>query len=461
MRGSLQKKINLYTVVRDLLFNWWVIMLAFIIGFSGMQVYYVRFRGKSYTSSMTVALNLSGYTSFSTNNSLTRTLAVTDSFCSVLRSSSLINMVEEATGRPIDGRFYAAQKGKTNLIDLRVTSSTPEGAYRGLKDIYENYSVLTDSSFEHLIISPISSPNMPSTFFSIWLGFRNSVLTGVITSLLCAALIALFSILRDTVKNIGDVETLLDTKLFGTIGHINKRRCHIQKVNDGLLLTNPLIDRDFANSFQEMTIKLESLQRTKNVRSVMLTSIAENEGKTTTAVNLAIALADSGKKVLLLDVDLKLPAVYKFFQQTMPQAQNELGDYFRGKTPYESLVRFDSRTGVYLAGGKKRYRNSSEILSLDLFSKLLRQLEQDYDFVIVDTPPGGVAVDAEVVFEKTDAALFVVRQDYAPVVAINDYLINVDHDKLLGCVFNDICSFGMLFEHDTRDRIHSGKERPA
>lgn len=439
MREIKLKYFNLFTVIRDVLYNIWVVILAAVIGFCSYQIYNGALLKQSYTSTMTISVNLSGYTTEATVVTLARVIQITTSFQQVLESPALVNIVEQEIGEEITGTVTASQISETNLINISVTDTTPEKAYKTLVAVYENYPILTDATFNNIIISVISNPNMPSTWSNSQLLFQKSLEAAVIAAFICVLLIVVISYFRPTLKNVTDVEGMLDITLFGTVFHINKRKSKIKKVNDGILITNPLIPNEYSENFREMAIKLDSLQRTRHIRSVAVTSIAENEGKTTVSVNLAIALAEIGKRVALVDADLKRPAIYKFFSKGEAVPEKELGAFLNSKNDdVMKIIRQDHRTGIYLACGKKSYPNSSELIQGEKFKLALEALEREFDIVIVDTPPGSIAVDAEIMAENTSKTLLVIRQDYVPAGAVNDYLSNVNEESVLGAVFNDV-----------------------
>lgn len=432
------KRANAYSLLVDLLYNIWVIILAGIIGFCGCQIYYLAVKKQTYTSSMTIAVNLSGYTTNATSTSLSRTIEICETYQSVLSSSTLRSMVEEDMGEPMTGTVTVLQKENTNLIDIAVTDTSSQKAYDTLKSIYKNYPRITESSFNNIIISVLSAPYLPDSVSNPSASFNYSLLFGFVSAAVCTFLILLISFMRDTVKNISDVDDMLECKLFGTVYHVNKRKRKIGLKNDGLLLTNPLIDYSFRNSFSEIAIKLESIQRTKGIKSIVVSSIAENEGKTTVIVNIAISLVAMGKKVVLVDSDLKLPAVYKFFNHIEIKPENDISAYITGKTDYKSVVLHDDITGVDIVCGKQKHYNTANMLTSETYKDLISRLYDDFDFVLIDSPPGGIAIDAETICEICDGMLFVVRQDFACVEAINDYVINIEEGKMIGCVFNDV-----------------------
>lgn len=441
MREIKLKYFNLYTTLRDIFVNWWVILLAAIIGVSVCQIgFSTRFKNR-YTSTMTVAVNISGYNTSTTSLSLSRTIEIATAFQNVLSSEAMSRIIEDNLGEKMSGTLKVAQKENTNLIDISVTDVSPDKAYYTLKAAYENYPKLTDASFSNITISVISNPNMPKSVSNTSQKIAYSLFAAVLSACVCVLSIVVISYFRDTVKNIDDVEEMLEGRLFGIIYHVNKRKSRIRRKNDGLLLTNPLIDAEFSGAFTEMALKLQNYAVAKDSKVFMMTSIAENEGKTTTCVNMAMALAQLGKKVVIVDADLKLPAVHKFFESDNFSSENELGKYILGETDYESLLKYDRRAKVTVVCNRRKYRNSADILSTPEFKNLLAKLRENFDFVIIDTPPGGIAVDAEIITELSDGVLFVIRQDCAKVEAINDYLIENVKDKLTGCIFNDYCEF--------------------
>ena len=451
MRGIDFKRVNAYSLLVDLLYNIWVILLAGVVGFCGCQIYYLAVKRQTYTSSMTIAVNLSGYTTSATSTSLSRTIEICETYQSVLSSSTLKSMVEEDMGEEMTATVTVTQKENTNLIDIAVTDISSQKAYDTLKSVYKNYPRITETSFNNIIISVLSAPYLPDSVSNPSASLTYSLFFGAIAAFICTLLLLLISFMRDTVKNVSDVDDMLECKLFGTVYHVNKRKRKIGLKNDGLLLTNPLIDYSFRDSFSEIAIKLESIQRTNGVKSIVISSVAENEGKTTVIVNIAISLASMGKKVVLVDSDLKLPAVYKFFGHMDIKDENDISSFINGKTDYKSVVMHDDLTGVSIVCGKKKHYNTAKTLSSESYKDLLRRLREDFDFVLVDSPPGGVAIDAETICEYCDGMLFVVRQDYAFVEAINDYVIGIEEEKMIGCIFNDVSEL-RLFKNDIEEQ---------
>ena len=252
MRQINLKFVNAYTIVRDILYNWWVILLAVIIGFCSCRIYFTQFVTNSYTSSMTIAINLSGYTSNTTTASLGRTVTIAESFQNVLQSSTLVSVIEEELGEPITGTITAAQITDTNLIKLSVTDTNPQKAFKTLNLIFENYHLLTGETFSDMLVNVMIYPSVPVVVTNWFLQYVYAAICAVLAACFMVFILTVISFFRETIKNESDIENILDCKLFGTVYHADKKIKKSKTILKGLMMTSPLIDYRFADSFRSM-----------------------------------------------------------------------------------------------------------------------------------------------------------------------------------------------------------------
>lgn len=430
---------NLFTTLRDLLKNLWVIFLAGVIGFLSCFSFYAYLLERDYVSSMSVAINLSGYTTNATSTSLTRTVAVAEILRDVFNSDAIKNVVEKDLGEPITATIQAVQLEQTNIVTVSVVDSSPMKAYRVLKSVYNNYDQVTDYVFNNVVIDVLKSPLVPEGPASSDTYVKKSVLVCLLLMLFTAFLVVILSYYRNTVKNISDVDRLLDTRLFGAVYHekLGDKKRKMRK--HAILINTFFVSYDFSESFRKMAIKLESLKHTKRINSIMVTSVSENEGKSTVSVNIALALALEGNRVLLIDADLKKPSVHHFFSRVTHDAENEMNLYLKGEANWQEILKKDSSSGLHLLCSKMPAHNSADMLNGDRFHALIKEAEKEFDFVVVDTPPSGYAVDAEIVSGLVSCAMLVVRQDFTDVTEIEDYLAVLNtNTNVVGCLLNDI-----------------------
>ena len=153
-----------------------------------------------------------------------------------------------------------------------------------------------------------------------------------------------------------------------------------------------------------------TLRTTSQGRTILVTSLLEDEGKSTVAVNLALAMARRHKNVLLIDLDMKKPALYKLLD-CQQEEFFPLETYLRGDAPVKKLVREDTRRGIYTILSRKGVGDTAQLLDSARLHDLLTQMHTRMDVIIIDTPPMSAGGDAECIADLADAAILVVRQD--------------------------------------------------
>ena len=254
--------------------------------------------------------------------------------------------------------------------------------------------------------------------------------------IVCGGVIILLSVFRDTIKSERNIRRKLDTDLFGTVVHEKKQ---VKKRKTSLLLNQVTISSRFRQSFQRIRLKIEYVSRKKGYKVFMVTSAGENEGKSTVAANIALSLAQKGKSVLLMDADLRKPAVVKVFDKQKEFNGKEFGEYLQGKLSLEDVLTYDSRLKLYLLMGTEAYQESPEMLASKAMMDVLSMARKELDYVIIDTAPMLLTADAETLAAYVDASLLVIREDVIRTKDLND-LINIlhrSHSELLGCIYND------------------------
>lgn len=150
-----------------------------------------------------------------------------------------------------------------------------------------------------------------------------------------------------------------------------------------------------------------SLADVEGSRVIMITSGMQSEGKSITAVNLALSLAEAGSRVILVDCDMRRPKIGRLLDLTAEAGLSNI----LVNTPLlrNNIVSFRGEIDVIVAGSIPP--NPSELLSSDRMKSLLTALRKHYDYVILDTPPVNMVTDAVTLSPQADGVLFVVRTD--------------------------------------------------
>lgn len=170
----------------------------------------------------------------------------------------------------------------------------------------------------------------------------------------------------------------------------------------------------------------------------MVTSVLENEGKSTVAVNLALALARKNKRVLLMEGDLRKPACHKVLD--LETKESGTVDVIMKKATLAETVVTDQQTGLDLLPEHRSILASGDLVSDEGMVELLETARLKYDYVVIDTPPMSVATDAESLAELTDGVLLVIRQNGVTAEAANQALASLHktNTKVLGCVLSNV-----------------------
>lgn len=170
---------------------------------------------------------------------------------------------------------------------------------------------------------------------------------------------------------------------------------------------------------------------------ITVTSAVPGEGKTTTAVNLAVSFAQTGKRVLLIDADMRKPKVHRFFNIKNSTGLSNIlsGIYDEKKDSCISKSVVDNLDVVF-AG--RVPPNPVELLASDNTETFLKSVENEYDFIIMDTPPINVVTDSLVISKLVTGYVLVVRSNYSEYKCISDAISKCElaNAKLFGVVYN-------------------------
>ena len=207
-----------------------------------------------------------------------------------------------------------------------------------------------------------------------------------------------------------------------------------------------ITDNNAGDYFYEEAIKTlrTNLQFSgKSNKVVLLTSVHSNEGKSDISFNLAVELGKAGKKVLLIDADIR-KSVYKSSYNIQEETQG-LSQYLSGQVEQiDQVVCKTNYDNLYMILAGPYAPNPTEMLGDEQFGQLLKAARQVFEYVIVDTPPLGTVVDAAVIAQYCDGALMVIESDSTSYRACQKVKNQLERSgcKILGAVLNKVSSKG-------------------
>lgn len=418
--------------------HWYIIAVLAGICCVGFTLYSYRAYTPQYTAAATFTVtpkgdSLSSYTSISSNAS---TQQLEKTFPYIITSAPLTRVVAEDLGLSyVPGTITATAVEDTNLFTITVTSSNYETAYNVLKSVINNYPSVAEyvvGATDLVLVVPPSASSTPINPIS----YREKALIGTAVGALLGLLIVFFlENLNHTVRHPDEIRKLLNNQRLGSIVKVVKKKS--SHSTGSLTIDDAHTDPRFKESVFSIRNKIIKLCADQKINSVMVASTTTNEGKTTVAANLAIALAKKHYRTVIIDCDLRNPTVRQ--QLNIPESCS-LGivDVITGGCSLQDAIVKTKKNGLYVLPGTIPVNNASELMGSKQLADLVGALEKIFDYVVIDAPPVGIVSDALEMKDYVGGLVFVVRQDYAKVSKILDSisLFGYSKIKILGCIFN-------------------------
>lgn len=418
--------------------HWYIIAVLAGICCVGFTLYSYSAYAPQYTAAATFTVtpkgdSLSAYTSISSNAS---TQQLEKTFPYIITSAPLTRVVAEDLGlSDVPGTLTATAVEDTNLFTITVTSSNYETAYNVLKSVINNYPSVAEyvvGATDLVLVVPPSASSTPINPIS----YREKALIGTAVGALLGLLIVFFlENLNHTVRHPDEIRKLLNNQRLGSIVKVVKKKS--SHSTGSLTIDDAHTDPRFKESVFSIRNKIIKLCADQKINSVMVASTTTNEGKTTVAANLAIALAKKHYRTVIIDCDLRNPTVRQ--QLNIPESCS-LGivDVITGGCSLQDAIVKTKKNGLYVLPGTIPVNNASELMGSKQLADLVGALEKIFDYVVIDAPPVGIVSDALEMKDYVGGLVFVVRQDYAKVSKILDSisLFGYSKIKILGCIFN-------------------------
>ena len=175
----------------------------------------------------------------------------------------------------------------------------------------------------------------------------------------------------------------------------------------------------------------------KGCKRISITSAMAGEGKSITLLNLAISVAEDGQRVLLIDADLRRPALARLLVE---KATPGLSNILAGLATSEEAIRKEMYPNLDVLFSGDIPPNPSELLGSDKMRELIEELSEQYDYILVDTPPINVVSDASIVTNLLDGVLLLVRQGSSRKDSVRRAVSNLELTGIvpLGFVLNGV-----------------------
>lgn len=289
---------------------------------------------------------------------------------------------------------------ETRIAQLQLEANIIDETYRYLLGQFQA------ARLQEATIGPyVDILDGASTAYGIGPSREQKVIIGALVGLLLGIAGAFFlEYLDQSVKSAADVERVLGIPVLGMVPREPGLR---PGAGRGVMTVNNLqADDPAVEAFRALRTNVTFVGADKPVQLIVVTSPGPQEGKSTTATNLAVTMAQNGKRTLLIDGDLRRPQLHRSFSLV---AEPGLTDLLIGNVSAREIIRPEAAPGLDLIPSGPPPPNPSELLGSDAMRSLLNELRQSYDYIIMDTPPLLPVTDAAIAATNADATILVVR----------------------------------------------------
>lgn len=358
----------------------------------------------------------------------------------------------EAVGDDLD-REAERSRLEAELTQYRQT-------YSELLQSYEQIRVSEAQTTSNVVqVEPAIAPENPIRPRVL----MNTALALVVGGMLAVGAIFLMEALDDTVKNPDEITRLLQLPILGTIIR--------HDVNNGSLTTRDQPRSPAAEAFRSLRTNIQYTSVDYPIRSLLITSPSAGAGKSTISANLGTALAQGGKRTVIVDADMRRPTQHIYHQLTNQMGLSAIFVYHSNFTDSqilpEGLIQATKSDGLEVMTAGKNPPNPSELLASEKMNQLIRYLSTEWDVLIIDSPPLMAVTDSAILAPRVDGVLLVVKPGETKLAAARDAVEQLRRvgANLIGVVINEVDPksgrYGYYYRYDDQYYGHPEAEGSA
>ncbi len=348
---------------------------------------------------------------------------------------------------------------------------------------------LSEQVEEVTIITPAVRPSIPINPPRI----ASKATVGLIIGLILGLIFAFVSETLDTsIATVEDVEEYLGLPVLGMIPYLEKGgtvakglfRRHGVTPPEGVpreglmeMISHYAPKSVISESFRTLRTNVEYICRKEGVKVFINTSSSLREGKTANSLNLAISMAQAGKKTCLIEADLRRPGVHRVFKlqrepglsdllmggYKIPDVIRTINDFLLGGFTLEEITATSGLENLHIITAGASVLNPAEILGSPQMIELLEQLKKEYDFVLLDTPPVLPVADTTILAPKVDGTLLIYQVGQIARGVLKRAKLQLDNVRanMYGIILNNVRAETSPDYYHYQMRYYYGEEMPA
>lgn len=438
----------------DLLHIIWkhkIILIALVVLFSSLMIVITAFY-TDYTYTSYCVLHISNkkdeVNTISTieKNDIETSKTLSTTYKEILKTRAFLKEVSDAIGKKysidqIGSMSTMSTVNDTELLKIEIKTKDPKDSFFIAETFAEKAPVKLLSVYksgEIEIVDPPVFPEKPDGK-----GYVKKTLIGFMLGLILGVAYAvIYDLLDKKVHKSEDVAKRYDVPVLGETAQSFVRSKLFKKSkntpeDESKNILNKNTDFDTIETYKYIRTNIMfSTPRHDTGKVIVVTSASPGEGKTTTTINLAITFAQTDAKVLLIDCDLRRSRVHRYLGI---ERKEGVSNVLCGYTKLEQAIQKNVRENVDCLSAGETPPNPAELLQTEEFQNMLSELQRQYDYIFIDTPPVTVVADAVVLTKKCDGIIVVARSEMTTYdlldTAMNE-LKNTDA-KIIGTIIHE------------------------
>lgn len=454
--------VDLFSVFLDVVKEWPYILLitvaAAIIGHVGLS----RLRPPQYASYAVIALN--NYNNATDLNNAGGADAYKNMeyevngallLVEILHGSEIREAVSKDMGAAFSGSIAAEAVKETNFVKFTVKSRSALTSYLEARSLIRCLEQMGGDLLGGTTIDVLRGPRVQAGAINAGTNRKYVIAFAALAFLGACFVLAFLSYIRETVRGTSEVAGKVDAELLGTVGPMRtlpgRFFGRLSGGKKGKLITDPEVNARYAQDMRKVAVRIANEMAQEHRRVLLVSSALEGEGKTTVAANLALAMAECGRSVLLVDMDFRHPSLYKILRLQDAKFR-DLGAFLaegsgsRKSNPEggaRALLTKVPGTGLKAVLSRGPHPHAVEEYPAQIW-RLLSDLREQADIVILDSSAEGLYSDSEELAMAADTSVIVVRENCAETAQIDRAIRSLGgRERMIGCIFNDARKSGV------------------
>ncbi|MBR5245823.1 MAG: P-loop NTPase [Clostridia bacterium] len=435
-------ELHLPIIFKDIILNFWVVILAVVTACMGIFTYDKIIYEPQYISESTFVVSprsngsyVGFYASLNTTNEMAGV------FSEVFTSDVLKRKIREDLNEPdLSFTINAKVATGTNILCVSAIADSPKDAQSVMLSLMDNYGEVSEYLFGGVVLDTLKAPQVITTPYNPPNIVKTMILGMGASAFATIAIIVVLSIMRKTIKTRDSAKIHMEDSPLGILLKVKKSKLKYRLKNhkkSPLLITNMATGFSYVESMMQTSHKIFHKMRKNNQNVLLVTSCAENEGKSTIASNLALYMEKHGKRVALVDFDLRHPSIQTIFsEQSNLCPMYDIYDCLENGIP-DTVGKGDSLLEIIYCS--KPFRHPDRFLTGEKIDSFISELRNKVDYIILDSSPYTVAADTSMILQHADSVVMVVRQDWVPYKILQDIAEELDSEKAeyLGYILNN------------------------